>query len=69
MHKLNTASDLRPPPTAAKPFDFGERRTFAVDPPSEREHSDIPSVARLTTRQFYLACKHSCLRSKHQMLF
>ncbi|KAG7445168.1 uncharacterized protein BT62DRAFT_898171 [Guyanagaster necrorhizus] len=35
MHKLNTASDPRPPATTAKSFDFGERRTFAVDAPSE----------------------------------
>ncbi|KAK0239327.1 hypothetical protein EDD85DRAFT_951528 [Armillaria nabsnona] len=47
MHKLNTASDLRPPPTAAKPFDFGERRTFAVDPPSEllsRVQAFLPQI-------------------------
>ncbi|KAK0466777.1 uncharacterized protein EV420DRAFT_1240577, partial [Desarmillaria tabescens] len=48
MHKLNaTASDPRPVATAAKPFDFGERRTFAVDPPSEllsRVQAFLPQI-------------------------
>ncbi|KAK0501715.1 hypothetical protein EDD18DRAFT_1034473, partial [Armillaria luteobubalina] len=47
MHKLNTTSGLRPPSTTAKPFDFGERRTFAVDPPSEllsRVQAFLPQI-------------------------